>query len=146
MNRWMFRILLLFSLFLASACGRTGAAQNPVVDGFVAALQAKDVDQVLSYYSDGFVYLNVTILDWGEVPLTDYQRVLRQGYAADDGIFIPEKTYYAEDSSGAALSGSFTAMDKNGKLAIVPMVMIIEIEGGKITRQTDYFDGRRFIK
>jgi ketosteroid isomerase-like protein len=145
-NRWKMRIIPMVILILVSGCDGTTTTKDSLVDGFAAALQAKNVDLILSYYSDDFVYLNVTIMDLGEVALADYQRVLRQGYAAGDGIFIPDQVYYKADQSGAALSGSLTALDKTGRMATVPMVMIVEIANGKITRQIDYFDRVRFIQ
>lgn len=145
-NRFYIYAFLLIIVSLAAGCGDVGTDKSLLVEEFMAALQTKDVEEILTFYAEDFTYLNVTILDWGEIALADYQRVLRSGYAANDGIFIADAYFLAPDQNGAALSGTYTAVDKNGNIAAVPMVMVIEIRDNKIIRQTDYLDGVRFIK
>ncbi len=103
---WVFILIML----LAAGCGWSGGDEIELVDGFMAALQAKDVDTILSYDPDDFVDLNIATLDEGEVPLKDDQRVLRRGYDAVDCCVIPDQDCLAADRSDAALSGGLTAL------------------------------------
>lgn len=145
-NRISLMSILLIIASLGAGCSRSDAREIDFVDRFMAALQAQDVEKIISLYSDDFSYINVAIMDFGAISLKDYQRVLRRGYAQGDGIFIPDKAYRSQDGKSAALSGTLIAEDMFGRIVNVPMVMIIEIRDGKIFHQTDYFDGRRFIK
>ncbi len=53
-------------------------------------------------------------------------------FISDDGRFI-------------ALSGTYTFTGKKGELASVPIMIILEVEDGKIIREDDYYDGSPFF-
>jgi hypothetical protein len=50
----------------------------------------------------------------------------------------------SDDGRFAAIDGTYTNVGKDGKVASVPTVILLELRDGKIIHETDYYEGSPF--
>ncbi len=115
-----------------------------IVNDFIAAWGAKDIDRIMAAFADGAVYHNIPM-----------DRLV--GHEAIRAFIAPflgmaeritfETHHQAENADGVVLNERTDTFHlKNGKTIAIRVMGVFEFEGGKIARWRDYFDMAEFQK
>lgn len=148
---WLLAACGLNSTTPAQTPSPTATADIPIVQNlaqaFMAAYRSENVGNYFSLFSDDAVFLD------NSTPFRSfvtYELVRNsQNYVSNlfkSTNFVMELNTYVVSRDGRFifLTGTYTNTGKDGKLASVPIVIILEVENGKIVREDQYYDNSRF--
>lgn len=124
----------------------TPAAVERVVEEFLAAWSAHDLDRLLALFTDDVVYEDVPV--GAVLHSKDELRAFAQGWFIVSPDIRFELTAKVVTGSRAAVEwvgsgthrGDLPGMPATGKLWKVRGASVMELAGSKITRCTDYWD------
>jgi limonene-1,2-epoxide hydrolase len=106
-----------------------------LVRDFCAALERRDADEVLRYFTDDAVYHNVPL-----EPVTGHD-----GIREVLNLFLPAESFEVE-MLNVAVRGDLVFTERidrirmGGKEVVLPVAGVFEVRGGKIAAWRDYFD------
>lgn len=112
-----------------------------LVQGWMDAYLAMDVDKFMSYYDVDVTYLNVVIKDFGTVTFDGLSKSIRTDLLEEDSGWEFLSYFVASDGTFVAIQATYHELNHSGKQVSIPITIVLEIRNGKIIRQTDYFDG-----
>jgi ketosteroid isomerase-like protein len=69
---------------------------------------------------------------------------IAQTFQEPDFQFKANSSFVSDDGRSAIIVGTYADVGKDGKVASVPMVILLELRDGKIIHETDYYDGSPF--
>jgi limonene-1,2-epoxide hydrolase len=112
-----------------------------IVDGFVAAFNANDVESIMSFFTDDAIYHNMPAAPLSGI---DAIRTTIAGYMgmATDVDWIVHNSAAAAD--GVVLNERSDRFLINGTWIELPVMGAFEIRDGKIAKWRDYFDMNQF--
>jgi limonene-1,2-epoxide hydrolase len=116
----------------------TATAIPPLLAAWAAAWTAGDPEQVIAFYTEDAVYIEVptAIVSEGR---DEIRAFVTNNYTAFPSIqVIPHAGFQAEE--WAVLEADFAGTSAQGASFSVPFAAVFELEGDKIVRETDYFD------
>jgi steroid delta-isomerase-like uncharacterized protein len=109
-----------------------------MMQGWIAAIESLDLEKTMSFYADDIISedpaYQYRFTGRGEV-MNMYMDV----YALPDVSFEYTSSFVSGDGKWAAAEWSWSGT-KNGTGYSIPGVSILEIRGGKIARETIYYD------
>jgi steroid delta-isomerase-like uncharacterized protein len=118
-----------------------------IMKDYVAAWNSHDVDKVVSFYTDDCVYedMGLDLVSHGKKELTESSKTMF--YNVPDIRFETKSLFNAGDwgawewiMTGTLVHSNNPAIPATGKSFSVRGVSIIEVKGGKISRETDYYN------
>ncbi len=125
----------------------TISAVEDVTRAFISAYEAKEPADYLALFSDDAIFLDNSVPYRSEV-VVDLVRIsgpyVRNLFTRTNfGIKFQSRTI-SRDGRRVALTGSYSNTGKDGNLASVPIIVMIEIKDGKIVREDQYYDNTAF--
>ena len=131
-----------------AAAAKNGPTKNALAEKWIAAWNSHDPNKMLPLFADDVVYEDVA---YGEVSRGHAE--LRK-FAADEFDAVPDlelKLLRASVSSDhATIEWSFSGTDKGiyktGKKFTVRGVSVIDLHGGKIVRNLDFYDSAAIMR
>jgi len=120
---------------------RTDTANLEIVDRFIAAFNANDLDRIMSCFCEDAVYHNMPV---APVAGLDAIRAVIggfQGMATEIDWIVHHS---AADARGTVLNERTDRFLINGKWIELPVMGTFEIRGGRIAKWRDYFDMSQF--
>ena len=141
-------------LLVSAACGAAQPARGDspaeakaVVKAFVSAYEAKSAKNYLAVFDADAIYSDVgrsSIRNAGSMYVRDLQSAIAQTFQEPDFQFKVNSSFVSDDGRFAAIDGVYTDVGKDKKVVSVPMVILLELKGGKVIHETDYYDGSPF--
>ena len=112
-----------------------------IVRNFLAAWPAKNIDALMSYFTDDAVYHNIP------VPPVKGKKDIRDVFTGFLGAFSIELIVVNAAASGnLVFTERIDRFDMNGKQFDLPVNGVFELRNGKIASFRDYFDLASFEK
>jgi limonene-1,2-epoxide hydrolase len=116
-------------------------ANMAIVDDFVSAFNANDLDGIMSFFAEAAVYHNIPM-----DPVTGVEAIRGviagfQGMATEIDWIVHHS---AATADGLVLNERTDRFLVNGKWVELPVMGTFEIQEGKITKWRDYFDMNQF--
>jgi limonene-1,2-epoxide hydrolase len=114
-----------------------------VIDRFVAAWPRKDVDELMSFFSEDAVYENVPI-DPPNRGVEEIRKVIEQfsGMATQIEFIV-----HQQSANGSVVMNERTdRFEVGGKWVELRVMGVFEVEGDKIKAWRDYFDLAQFMQ
>jgi limonene-1,2-epoxide hydrolase len=112
-----------------------------IVRDFLAAWPRKNVDELMSYFTDDAVYHNVPV-----APVKGSAEI-RKVFEGFVGAFSIELIVLNAAANGnLVFTERIDRFDMNGKQFDLPVNGVFELRGGKIASFRDYFDLAQFEK
>ena len=117
------------------------AAETQVlVQGWVDAYNALDADKFMLYFAEDAVYLDMAMRDFGTYTRDMLDRSVHSTFR-QEGFKVEITSFFVSpDGKSAAAEGTYYDVNKAGKQVAMPFVIILEIQNGKIIKETDYYD------
>ena len=109
-----------------------------LIDRFVAAWMSMDVDEIMSFFTDDAVYVNIPI-----DPPNEGVEAIRKAIEGFVGMSTKIEflvKHATENDQGVVMNERVDRFEIGGKWVEAPVMGIFEIEGGKIKAWRDYFD------
>ncbi len=123
------------------------SAVEDVTQAFISAYEARQPDAYLALFSDDAIFLDNSVPYRSEV-VVDLVRIsgpyVRNLFTRTNFGIKFQSRIIARDGRRVALTGTYSNTGKDGNLASVPVVIILEIEGGQIVREDQYYDNTAF--
>ncbi len=149
---WRFLTIFSVGLFLVPACsGASPTTSNPsavaaaenVAQAFITAEETKSASDYLELFSNDALFMdnsNATMRERGPDLMRLSQTYVK--YLFDQTKFAIKFNahFISQDGRFITLTGAYTNAGKDGNLASVPICVVLEVKGGKIVRQDDYYD------
>jgi limonene-1,2-epoxide hydrolase len=107
-----------------------------LVSAFCKAWSNRDVDEILSYFTEDAVYHNMPMPPMQGKPAI--KTILQQIVAP--ATWIEWETLNMADNGNVVLTERVDRFEMGGKRVELPVAGVFEIEGGKIKAWRDYFD------
>ena len=131
----------------ATATSHPSPAPDPVdeiyqlLQGWMDACHGVDAEKYMSYYSESLTYLNVAIKDFGTITYDDFNTNTHDDFR-QEGCDIEFNLFFiSPDGKSVAIEGTYNTRNRSGRQVSILIAIILEIQNGKIVRQTDYLDG-----
>lgn len=112
-----------------------------IIVDFVAAWNRKDVDAVMSFFTDDCVYHNIPM---APVQGTDAIRGVIDGFSGMASEINWELHQVAENASGVVLTERTDKFLIGEKWIALPVMGSFDFQGDKISAWRDYFDMAQF--
>lgn len=114
-----------------------------IVERFIEACNANDLERILSFFDPGCVYHNIPV---PAVKGTDAIRGVLQGFmsAASEVDWVVH--HIAEASDGTILTERTDRFLMSGRWVELPVMGSFELRDGRIVAWRDYFDLQQFQK
>lgn len=112
-----------------------------IVEAFIAAWNRKDIDGVMSFFSDDCVYHNMPV---APVKGTAAIRGVIDGFTGMASQIDWELHQIAENSAGVVLTERLDKFLIGEKWIALPVMGSFELQGDKISAWRDYFDMAQF--
>ncbi len=114
------------------------SANTDLVDRFAKAWSSLEIDQIMSFFADDAVYINIPI-----DPPNEGIEAIRKAVEGFIGMaeaieFVVKHT--TESASGVVMNERVDRFKIKGKWVEAPVAGVFEIAGGKIVAWRDYFD------
>ena len=120
----------------------TSNTPESIIDAYISAYQAKDARAYLSLFSQDADYVDFAVQAHAKIgQLKDElgSSFHREGFHLGFHSF-----FVSSDGKFAALQGTYSDSARSGEPASVPIVSILQIDGGKISKEALYYDGSLF--
>lgn len=130
------RVVLLLAATVSPAAAQD--APRPL-DGYLQAWSSHDVERIASYFTEDAVYEDVTL---GEIHRgrTGIRKFAEETFAALPGFALAQRALVANER-GATLEWVMTGTERvSGRRFAVRGVSVMELEGGRIRRNADYWN------
>lgn len=115
---------------------------SEIVTAFVASWQRKNVDEILEYFTDDAVYINIPIQPPNRGK-AEIRAVIEQFLGMAEAMeFIIH--HQAETTDAIVLNERTDRFLINGQWIDLPVMGIFELENGQIKGWRDYFDMGQF--
>jgi limonene-1,2-epoxide hydrolase len=114
-----------------------------VVRRFVESWKSRDLDRIMSFFTDDCVYHNIPV---DPVQGTAAIRAVIQGFAGMATAIEWELHQIAETEGGVVLTERVDKFEIGGKWIALPVMGVFELRDGKICAWRDYFDMAQFTK
>lgn len=116
-------------------------SNTKIVQDFIAAWEARDINRVMSFFADDAVYHNIPMpVMTGHAPI----RKFIEGFLASSEAVQFETHHIAESPSGVVMTERTDMFQINGQRMALPVMGAFEIKNGKIAKWRDYFDLGQF--
>lgn len=112
-----------------------------IVQDFIAAWEARDLDRVMSFFAADAVYHNIPMPVLTGV--ADIRNFIGGFIGMGEAIQF-ETHHIAETAAGAVMTERTDMFLINGQKLVLPVMGTFEIKDDKITRWRDYFDLQQF--
>lgn len=112
-----------------------------IVEDFVAAWGARDIDRIMEFFTADAVYHNIPM---DAVTGTAAIRATIEGFVGMGSAIEFENHHIAESASGVVLTERTDKFEINGKWLKLPVMGTFEFADGKISHWRDYFDMAKF--
>jgi limonene-1,2-epoxide hydrolase len=117
------------------------SANEDVVRRFCAAFARRDIEEILSFFTDDAIYHNIPM-----APAVGPDQIRATLEAFVPGSPTMEFEILAMASNGAVvMTERVDRMTFNGRPVELPVAGVFEIEDGKIRAWRDYFDMQMFL-
>ena len=117
---------------------------SQLVDRFVAAWSTRNVDEILSFFSEDAVYINIP-MDPPNKGKDAIRQVVEQFVGMAQAIeFVVH--HQGETPDGRVLNERTDRFQMGDRWIELPVMGIFEFQGGKICGWRDYFDVAMFTK
>ena len=121
------------------ATSRTSHAR--LLENLKTAMEAQDAAKAASHYAEDALFLDATARDGGKIRgREELQAAFRQMFAGPGCRF--EVTSLFGCGGWAAGEWIWSGQKPDGSRFVLPGASIIQIRGGKIVRETIYYDSR----
>jgi hypothetical protein len=123
------------------------AAEN-LAEDFVSTYEAKQASEWLALFSQDAFFLdngNPHAREEGPMYIRDNKTYVKYLFSLPHFSMKFSSYFISNDGRFIALSGIYTFTGKDGKLASVPIMIILEVQDGVIIREVDYYDGSPFF-
>jgi hypothetical protein len=128
----LFILLLLLCVILLTACSPTGGDPQEVVDGYMEAFMADDLDKAMSYFADDAVFnaVNVDSVYGGQERISNYvQAKMKQVTGIELRNFVVDGNQVTWEASQERVSTpieiSYSATIEDGKIAYLETNLIL---------------------
>ena len=113
-------------------------SNTKIVDNFMKAWEAKDIDKIMSFFAPDAVYHNMPMPKLvGTKAIRDF--IAPFAGTAEKVVF--EVLHQAETATGTVLNERVDRfVMKNGEKIAAEVMGVFELDNGKITAWRDYFD------
>lgn len=122
-------------------------AEN-LAETFISTYEAKQASEWLALFSDDALFLdngNPHAREEGAMYIRDNRTYVKYLFSLNHFSMKFSSHFISSDGRFIALSGTYTFTGKDGKLASVPIMIILEVQDGMIIREDDYYDGSPFF-
>jgi len=120
------------------------ARNSDTIDRFIAAWSKKDVDLIMSFFTQDAVYINVPI----EPPNVGQEMIRKtiDGFVGMAEAIEFRVHHQGESPKGVVLNERTDRFKIGGRWVEAGVVGVFELEGDKIKAWRDYFDLAQFTK
>lgn len=116
-------------------------SNTKIVQEFIAAWEARDIERVMSLFTADAVYHNIPMpVMTGLAPI----RKFIEGFLASSEAVQFETHHIAESASGVVMTERTDRFHINGQTLALPVMGAFELKDGKIAKWRDYFDLAQF--
>ncbi len=114
------------------------SAKTDLVDRFTKAWSSLEIDQIMSFFTDDAVYINIPI----DPPNEGIEAIRKavEGFIGMAEAIEFEVKHTTESDSGVVMNERVDRFKIKGKWVEAPVMGVFEIEGDKIVAWRDYFD------
>jgi len=143
-------VVLIMVMAGSAACSKTPAAYTQAratVDAYITAYEAKDAGGYLSLFDQDALYLDNGLGSFralGPMYVRNLQTVISNTFDEKDFKYDIQSSFVSNHGRFAAIEGIYTNVGKDDKVVSAPMLIILELKGDKIIKETDYYDGSQF--
>ncbi|MDA0352892.1 MAG: nuclear transport factor 2 family protein [Chloroflexi bacterium] len=118
-------------------------SNTDTIRAFLDAFNAKDIDRVMSFFSDDAIYHNIPT-----APVHGAAAIRKsiEGYTTPASAIDWELVAVAETAGGTVLTERLDRFDFSGHKVELPVMGAFDFEDGKILAWRDYFDLAQFQK
>ena len=120
----------------------TSAMRDSLLNAYISAYQAKDVRAYLSLFSPDADYVDFGVQVHAKI--SQLKDELGSSFGRQSFRLIFHASFLSADGKSAALQGTYNDTARGGDPASVPIASLLQIAGGKITREALYYDGSLF--
>ena len=113
-----------------------------LVQAYISAYQAKDARAYLSLFSKDADYIDFAVQVHAKIH--HLKDELASSFGREGFRFNIHSSFVSADGRFAALQGTYVDSARSGEPASVPIASLLQISGGKITREALYYDGSLF--
>lgn len=145
-NRYVFLFLSLTLLLAACDAPASGTGTDlaektlKLVQGYVGAYHALDADKYMSYFAEDAKYYDMGLKDFGAWDRNALDKAVHSTFD-DEGFKVEIDSFFVStDGKYAALEGTYYDLNKSGRQVGMPMVIMLDIQDGKIIKEVDYYD------
>lgn len=145
-NRFMFLFLSLTLLLAACGAPASGTGTDTaektlkLVQGYVDAYHALDADKYMSYFAEDAKYYDMGLRDFGAWDRDALDKAVHSTFITEGFKVGIDSFFVSTDGKFAALEGTYYDLNKAGRQVGMPMVIILDIQDGKIIKEVDYYD------
>jgi ketosteroid isomerase-like protein len=141
--------ILSISLFVACSGNSPSATATAekVAQAFISAFEAEQVGDYMALFQQDAIYMdnsNATMRKEGADYIRNYFTYVNYLFQHTNFAYKFSSYFVSPDGRFIALSGTYTNTGKDGKIASVPLQVILEVKDGKIIREDDYYDSSPF--
>lgn len=116
-------------------------SNTKIVQDFIAAWEARDIDRVMRFFAEDAVYHNIPMpMMTGRAPI----RKFIEGFLGSSESVQFETHHIAESADCVVMTERTDRFLINGQELALPVMGAFEIKDGKIAKWRDYFDLAQF--
>jgi ketosteroid isomerase-like protein len=113
-----------------------------LVKAYISAYLAKDARAYLSLFSKDADYIDFAVQVHAKI--NHLKDELASSFHREAFRLSIHSSFVSADGQFAALQGTYTDSGRSGEPVSVPIASLLQISGGKITREALYYDGSLF--
>jgi hypothetical protein len=116
--------------------------RDSLLNTYISAYQAKDAHAYLSLFSTDADYVDYAVQVHAKIGQLRHE--LASSFKREAFRLVFHSSFLSADGKSAALQGTYNDSSRSGEPASVPIASLLQIDGGKITREALYYDGSLF--
>ena len=116
--------------------------RDSLLNTYISAYQAKDAHAYLSLFSTDADYVDYAVQVHAKIGQLRHE--LASSFKREAFRLVFHSSFLSADGKSAALQGTYNDSSRSGEPTSVPIASLLQIDGGKITREALYYDGSLF--
>src|SRR3990170_6772264 len=115
---------------------------DSITRSYASAYEAKDAGAYLSLFSGDADYVDYAVQVHAKIGALKEELI--RSFGRETFRLLIRSFFVSADGHFAALQGTFTDTARSGDVVSVAIISILEIRGGKIIKESLYYDGSLF--
>lgn len=116
--------------------------RESILNAYISAYQAKDARAYLALFSPDADYVDFGVQVHAKV--SQLRGELASSFDRQSFRLVFHSSFLSADGKSAALQGTYSDTARSGDPTSVSIASLLQIAGGKVTREALYYDGSLF--